>query len=467
MFFQRRKYLCVHIFLACTIVGYLLSAAIAKAEEGGRHEVVLVDFETRIPCMHDGDVVGFRKYDKPHCRIIQNGAEGTTGSGEFTIGPRYRDIFLQGKVRRMYLATKSSKYLDQGPNALSFWVKLPAESSLLSSVRPIKVKGKVVGRRGGNKNTLGVWTYHWRHGDMGVGGKRNDSLATDSMMHAYSNFRFREEAAGRWINVVLTPSAFQQSRNYFHFYAARGTTDDLSFFPSLRQLQFRIFPKLEKEEVFQIDQIKLIYREPTAIFEKDFFEGSISRHVRDYSLPVTLKNPTKKDRKYRVFISSILGVEREIMNQAVSQTDSLKPARKIQAAVGGDGGIGVVELSSEKKTSLMRKELFIPAGGSWRGKLIHHIKPKMLGKQKIVKYGDFEFYARRDTLTTSVIVWDPYDESSSEMDYIEVNPDNSDDGKHSGPPGFPKQRRPPKGWRSEDIPLKQVGGYLVSVLHLE
>ncbi len=52
------------------------------------------------------------------------------------------------------------------------------------------------------------------------------------------------------------------------------------------------------------------------------------------------------------------------------------------------------------------------------------------------------------------------------MDYVEVDPDNSDDGIHPSPPGFSKQYRPPEGWRSEDIPLNQVGGYFVSVVHL-
>jgi hypothetical protein len=53
------------------------------------------------------------------------------------------------------------------------------------------------------------------------------------------------------------------------------------------------------------------------------------------------------------------------------------------------------------------------------------------------------------------------------MEYIEVKPDNSDDGIHPSPSGFPKQYRPPDGWRSEDIPLNQVGGYFVSVIHLD
>lgn len=430
-------------------------------------DIVLADFEKIIPCSHEGDGIGFRKQDKARCTIVEDGAEGTKKSAVFKIGPKYRDIYFQGDVRRKYLATRSTKYIEDGPNALCFWVRLPPDSILIGGTREIKVGGKVIGRKKSKENTLGVWTYHWRYGDMGVGGKNNVSLATDSMMHAYSNFRFNEKASGRWVRVILSPSAFQQCRNYYHFYAARVTTDDLKFFPSVRQIQFRVFPKLEKEEHFQIDQIKFIYREPTVLFEKDFFEGNVSKDVGNFSLPVLLKNPTDKDRKYRVFISSFLGVEREVMNKSVSLTDSLKPARKMQHTVGGDGGIGAVALKSENGRSVMETEILIPAGGLWRGKLVHHIKPQMLGKERTIRYGDFEFYARRDTLTTSVIVWDPEDPGSQEMDYILVKPDNSDDGSHRGPPGFPKQRRPPQGWRSEDIPLNQVGAYFVSVLHLE
>ena len=443
------------IFFCVDAIGK--SDHIASGSKNNRYqEITLVDFERGIPCSHEGDTIGFRRQDRLRCRVVEGGAEGSGKSGVFKIGPKYKDIFLQGDVRRKYLATKSAKYIENGPNVLSFWVKLPPDSILIDGIEEIK-----------NKNTLGVWTYHWKYGDMGVGGKNNLSLATDSMMHGYSNFRFNEKAAGRWVRVILSSSAFQQCRNYYHFYAARGTTDNLKFFPSIRQIQFRIFPRLERKEDFRIDQIKLIYRKPTAIFENDFFEEKISKEVGDFSLPVILKNPTNKDRKYRVFISSFLGVEREVMNKAVSLTDRLRPARIMQHAVGGDGGIGAVELKSEKGRSVMRREIFIPAGGIWRGKLVHHIKPGMLGKQVTVKHGDLKFHVRRDTLTTSVIVWDPEDAGIGEMDCITVKPDNSDDGNHPPPPGFPKQHRPPKGWRSEDIPLSQVGAYFVSVLHLE
>src|SRR4030042_1085646 len=124
------------------------------------------------------------------------------------------------------------------------------------------------------------------------------------MMHGYSNFSFTEKAAGKWLRVILTPSAFQQSRYYYHFYAARGTTDNLKFFPSVRQLQFHIFPEITKETEIHIDQLKLIHLPPTATFNEDFFKTKVSKGIGEFEVPIIIQNPTDKDRRYRAFISS-------------------------------------------------------------------------------------------------------------------------------------------------------------------
>ena len=352
----------------------------------------------------------------------------------------------------MYLATNRAEYDEHGPNALSFWIKVKNGSVFINE----------------EKNTLGVWTYHWEFGDEYVGGKSNQGLATDSMMHGYSNFSLREKAAGKWVKIILTPSAFQQSRYYYHFYAGRGTTDGLQFFPSLRQLQVHIFPEIMKETELQIDQLKLVYLQPTAIFQEDFFKKKVSKDIGDFNVPVTIKNPTDKERRYRVFISSFLGAHRNVLYGAHTLTDSFAPPRKLQSEVGGDGGTGAVEMVDDTGDSVIekRKEIVIPARGEWKGSLVHHIKPEMLGPIKQVTHADYVFHARRDTLTTSVIVWDPNDKSVGDMDYVKVLPSNADDGLHASPPGFPKQQRPPEGWRSEDIPINQVGGYFVSVIQL-
>ena len=431
------------------------------------NEVMLADFEKKIPCSDEGDSVGFRRKDKERARIVEGGTEGSSRSCIFKMGPNNDSVFLQGSVRRMYLATRSTKYIQKGPNILSFWVKIPSSSLLINKVD--EIDGKVQSKGTIFKNTLGVWTYHWRYGDMGVGGPKNVGFATDSMMHGYSNFSFNIKAVNKWVRVVLSPSAFQQCRDYFRFYAARGTTDDLGFFTSLRQIQFKILPAMEREEDFHIDQVELKYQEPTAIFEKGFFRGEVStKKVGNYSIPVVIKNPTNKDRSYRVFISSFLGIRREVLNRAFSLVDSLAPMREMQYMVNGNGGVGAVELTTEYGKPIIKdeQEVFIKAGGNWNGTLVHYIKPQMLGEVEKVSYNDFMFYPRRDTLTTSVLVWDPQDYGTKEMDYTDVEPDNSDDGIHSSPSGFPKQYRPPEGWRSEDIPLNQVGGYFVSVIHL-
>lgn len=476
----RKKVVCSKMYivlvLSCSLV-FLFHADTVRPESSGitsapvndrNNKATLIDFERGMPSSDEGEKIGFRRPDKARGRIADGGAEGSAKSGVFRIGPEQKDkdIYIQGDVRRQYLYTQTDKYKEKGPNALSFWIKLPAGSILINRVEEIKVGEKVIARENIDRDTLGVWTYHWRHGDMGVGGKDNNSLTTDSMMHGYCNIRFNEKARDRWVNVVLSTSAFKQARNYFHFYGARGTTEDLQFFTSLRQLQFRVFPNMEREEDFQIDQIKLIYQEPTAIFESEFFGGKVSNGNGGFSIPVTIKNPTAKDRKYRVFISSVLGVEREIMNKAIALTDNIKAASTIQNAVRGDGGIGVAELRSEDNKPVIKDGIYIPAGSSWKGKLIHHIKPEMLGEQITVKFDGLEFYARRDTLTTSVIVWDPEDASTKEMDYVEAGPSNADDGNHWGPPGFPKQNKLLQGWRSKDIPLNQVGGYFVSVIQI-
>jgi hypothetical protein len=425
--------------------------------EDSERTTVLLDFEEGIPCSEDGDIIGLRHYDKKRVKIVEEGTEKSKKSLSIKIAeenniPVQRDIFLQGNVRRMYLATKSAKYIEDGPNALSFWVKIKRKN--------IRNKKK--------QKIIDVWTYHWREGDYGVGGITNNGNATDSMMHGYSNCYFFGDFENKWLHVVLSPSAFQHSRYYYHFYAARGVTDELKFFSSLRQLQFHIGQDIRKGDEILIDQVKLIYINPTAVFEKDFYSAEITRKKHDFIIPVKIINPTNIDRRYRVFISSFLGVSRENLYKAHITTDSFRPTRLMQDIVGGNGGIGVVELINKDGDSIVKekKEMFIKAKGLWEGRLVYHIKTEMLGDIKEVKYGRYNFLARRDSLTTSVIVWDPYDNSVNNMKYIKNFPSNADDGNHNPPPGFPLQKKLSKGWRSEDIPINQVGGYFVSVLHL-
>jgi hypothetical protein len=440
---------CFKIFFLAVFL-FLASVSYLWAQPG---EVVLADFEKSIPCSEYRDLIGFRRVDKAGAKRVSDGAEGSLGSMSVILSPRKKDLFFQGKVRRMYLATRSPRYDSEGPNTLSFWVKLPKKSSLL-------------GKK--NRKTFGVWTYHWRFGDMVVGGKNNNSLATDSMMHGYANFGLAKEAGGKWVRILLSPSAFQISRYHYHFYAAEGTTDDLKFFPSLRQLQFHIGARLAKEEILQLDELKLVYLTPTAVLVEDYFCSTASAKTKKLRVPVSIKNPTSRTRKYRVFISSCIGISRETLQQAFALADDFSITRRMQADAGGDGGVGVAELIDKHGESIIAqgREILVPAGGTWKGSLVYHIRPKMLGSKQHITINGHKCHFRRNTLTTSVIVWDPYEEDVGSMSYVNPLPSNADDGNHPAPPGFPKQKRPPKGWRSEDIPLNQVGGYFVSVIKL-
>jgi hypothetical protein len=432
-------------------------------------EGTLVSFENGIPCSDQSDIVGFRRVDKDRGSIVDDGAAGTAKSAAFRFDSGNTDIFLQGNLRRKYLFTGTDQYITNGPNLLSFWVKLPVDSPLIGREELVKAGDRVIGHKRNDAATIILMTYHWRQGDMAVGGKSNQGLLTDSNMHGYSEFRLTEKSAGTWVKVALSPSAFRKSRNYYHFYGANAVTDDLEFFSSMRQLQFQVTAKIEKPTEVQIDEIRMETIQPTAVFDKGFHSAKVSAAGGDYALPVTIRNPTDRERRYRVMASSFLGAERELLNKIAAMFDDLSPMRNIQTEVGGDGGIGVTELigNDGARASNEYKEITIPAGGTWQGRVVHHIKPEMLGGEKIYRFRDYEFPVKRDTLTTSVIVWDPNDPINNKMDFIAASPDNSDDGNHAVPPGFPKQVRPPEGWRSENIPFNQVGGYLVSVLTIK
>lgn len=456
-----------HVMLA--VCAGCSSAETSASRGASPKEATLAAFEDGIPCSDQHDPVGFRKQDKNRGKVVDGGAAGSAKSAVFRFDPGNIDIYLQGKVRRRYLLTGSEKYVADGPNLLTFWVKLPPDSPLIAREELVKVGDRVIGRKKNDRPTITLMTYHWRQGDMGVGGTSNQGLMTDSNMHGYSEFRFTDKAAGKWVKVALSPSAFRMSRNYYHFYGANAITDDLGLFSSLRQLQFRVEAKMQKSAEVQIDEIRIETAAPTAVFDKGFHAATVPASSGDYAVPVTIRNPTDRERRYRVMASSFLGSERELLNRIAAMADDLTPMREIQAKVGADGGLGVVELIGDDGTraSSAFKEIVIPAGGVWKGKVVHHIKPEMLGSEKTYRYRDYEFPVKRDTLTTSIIVWDPADPANSNIDFIAVNPHNSDDGNHSGPPGFPKQVRPPEGWRSENIPYNQVGGYFVSVLTLK
>ena len=431
-------------------------------------DIVLADFESKIPCSECGDNLGYRRRDAARGELVKGGADGTAQSAVFSFDRNNVDLYFQGDVRRKYLATGTAEYVDLSHNALSFWVKIPEDSPLLSRVEEIRAGDRVIGRKVQPGALFNVWTYHWRQGDMGVGGPSNHGLATDSNMHGYADFRFEDSAAGQWVNVVLTPSAFRQSRNYYQFYAGRANTDELCFFGSLRQLQIRLRDPEKRSFSLQLDEVKLTHLPPVVQFDREFHRAEVPAKDVEYRVPVRLTNPTDQDRRYRVFISSNLGLDRELLSTVFGLTDAMAPMREMQIQAGSGGGIGVVKLVDDKGKVVEGPdgEFEIAAGQSWKGTLVHHIKAEMLGEVFTYRHGGYEFDARRDTLTTSVIVWDPQDEGTGLGRYIKVRASNADDGNHRGPPGFPRQKRPAEGWRSENIPLDQAGGDFVTVIRL-
>jgi hypothetical protein len=419
--------------------------------QGSFAGVRIMDFEKGVPTAAPKQL-GFRTQDQALITSVRPGANGTKGGGRVLLDAGRDSVFLQGDVRRLYLINSKPDYKPGLANALTFWIKVPKGSPLVRESGP---------------NALGFWTYHWRPEDVKVGGASNKSLMTDSMMHGYANFYFVPGCEERWVKVVLSASAFQQQRNYFHWYAARGVTGDQDFFSTLRQLQLKYLPPSEVTADFGLDELAFETLAPTADVSPQFRALSARASRGDVSVPIVLKNTTDKRRRYRFFLSSEVGAPREKIYQAMWMHDDLTPGRTVQGAVGGDGGLGAAVLADEAGAEVGFRELALEAGGTWRGAVVHRLQPEMLGRWTGVALPKGEFLVRRDTLTTSAVFWDPDEPAPGGMAYVRAAPSNADDGNHAAPPGFPKQERPPPGWRSEDIPLGQVGGSFVSEIMLE
>jgi len=439
------------IFAFATI---LFSVSIDADLKASASDVILADFEKPIPCSDCGDAIGFRKQDVERFVILPDGTEDSKKSASVLLTPKAKSIYFQGKVRRMYLATGSPEYDPNGPNAISFWIKIPEGSDLFG----VKDKCRFL-----------VTTYHWRPGDKIVGGKNNTSLATDSKMQGVSYLLIDKKLKDKWINIVLTPSAFRTCYSRYDR-LGEGITEDLKFVPSIRQIQFHIDRATNNEQAWQIDQIKLVRLEPTAVFLPDFYKATVSIKTGQIRVPVIIKNPTDKDRKYRVFISSEIGVDNKDIHESLLWEHDICASGEIRLKTKTGDGTGVVELIDKNNNPVIasQAEISIPAGKSWEGTFLHHIKPEMLGKPVFLKFGYLMYKFRRDTLTTSVIVWDPNDPMANQMQDITLNRPGffREEKKYDLPPGFPEQKELPEGWRAQDIPLNQLGGYFVSILKL-
>jgi hypothetical protein len=420
--------------------------------------ITLADFESgQVPGSDCATCsMGFRTADLANISLVSPGASGTANAAELDFGPS-QTFFFQRKKRPEYF-DGSATYSPGLANALEYWVRIPSGSALLAA-------------SGGR--TFSVYTYHWKPGDPWVGPNDTGGNLTDSQMHGYGSIRFDPSAAGQFIRVVMTTSAFQQSRASYHFYAMRATVEELEFFASLRQIQLVWHPASSSGPTeLGFDELSLVTLPPTAALCPDFHAATVPAAGGDVLAPFELVNPTSQERSYRAFVSSVIGVDRQTLETALHDTDDNTAPGTLQDAVGSDGGLWAVELfaddGSGKPTgsSLVAsgQQITLAPGQSFRGVVVHHVTAGMLGQTVTATHGTKSYSVKRDTLTTSIVFWDP-DDPGHGSDAVVFGGSNADTS-HAAPPGFPAQTLPPAGWRSSDVPPDQVGAYFVSVLRL-
>ncbi|MEI8254041.1 MAG: hypothetical protein WCJ30_00045 [Deltaproteobacteria bacterium] len=417
--------------------------------------VPLVDFESGAIPTSDTDPRGFRGGDVARGTVISPGAHGTAHAARFSFATDTA-LFFQSRTRPVYFDGSQTYHPDLA-NALAFDLRIPAGNPVLSA-------------SGGP--TLGVWSYNWNPADPWIGSNPTGGNLTDSQMHGYGNMRFDPSGADRWIHVVMSSSAFQVSRGNYHLFAARAIAGDLTFFGTVRQFEFVLLGGASAGASLDMDEVQLVTLAPTA----QICPGSLVRTATasggDIREPVEVVNPTDTARTYRVFISSVIGADRQTLEVAMHDTDSVAAIDDLQGAVGSDGSVGAVELFAVDAAGMPAGGSVIPAGAeitlaphaAWRGALVHHVTPGMLGPVVTASTGGRSYMVRRDTLTTSVIVWDPHEPRRGDAAVVFTG--SNSDSSHPAPPGFPTYRDPPAGWRSSDVPPDQVGAYFTSILRL-
>ncbi|HTA19413.1 MAG TPA: hypothetical protein VK989_08980 [Polyangia bacterium] len=419
--------------------------------------ISLADFESGAIPSSDTGPRGFRASDVARGTIIAPGADGTAKAAQFSFATD-NSLFYQSAARPTYLGGSATYDADLA-NALQFYLRIPAGSTLLAASGGL---------------TFSIYTYHWKPGDPWVGGNAGASL-TDSQMHGYGPMRFDPSAAGKWIRVVMSASAFDHSRGNYHFYAAQAVVEDLTFFGALRQFQPVLLADTTAmpAPTFDLDELGLVTLPPTAAVCPRAYVASVPAAAGDVIEPVVITNPTATARTYHAFLSSVIGLDRQTIEVATHDADDVSAVDNLQAAVGSDGSLGAARLFADDGTGKPTGPdliaaggagIAIPAGGSFRAVVVHHVTAAMLGPAQTVMNAGHSYAVRRDTLTTSLIVWDP--SAARVGDAAVVFTGSNADSSHPAPPGFPAYVDPPTGWRSADVPPDQVGGYFVSVLRL-
>jgi hypothetical protein len=417
--------------------------------------VPLADFESgAIPSSESGATEGFRNSDVARGTIVTPGANGTGHAAEFNFSAD-NAVFFQGNLRPQYL-DGSATYKAGLANALEFWMQIPAGSALFSTTA----------------QTFSVFTYHWKPGDPWIGPNSGANL-TDSQMHGYGPMRFDPSGADQWMRVVMAASAFDHSRGNYHFYAARSIVEDLQMIPAMRQFQPVWTTSVGSgPATVRFDEFQLLTLCPTATVAPDSSVQTVSASGGDVTVPIEIGNPGDAARSYHVIVSSTIGVDRQVLESAMHDTDSIATIDDLQGGVNSDGGLGAAELFADDGTghptgaSIVASgtAIAVPAHGTWKGVVVHHVTPGMLGTQQNIMSQGMTFAVTRDTLVTSAIFWDPSEPRLSDAAVIFTG--SNTDSSHPAPPGFPAYQDPPSGWHSTDVPPDQVGAYFTSVVHL-
>jgi hypothetical protein len=423
---------------------------------GASAPVPLADFDDGVIPSSDTLPLGFRGSDVARGTIVRPGANGSAAAVEFSFASD-DSVFFQGAERPRYLDT-SPTYHPSLANALELYMRVPAGSSLLATSGP---------------PTFAIFSYHYKPGDPWVGPNPTGGNLTDSQMHGYASMRFAPAAADRWMRVVMATSAFQQSRGNYHFYAGRAIVEDLELLSSMRQFQLVYeASRATGPTTAQFDGFRLFSLSPTSVMCPSFDTRRVSAGGGDVVILLVLANPTGIPRTYRAFLSSEIGVDRQTLEGAMHDADAVSAIDNLQGAVGADGSLGAAELfladgaGNPMGASVVasHSEIAVPAGGSVRLALVHHVTPSMLGPVQMVMNAGHTYSVRRDTLTTSVLLWDPNEPRQTDPAVIQTG--SNSDTDHPAPPGFPRYQAPPAGWTSADVPPDQAGATFVSVLRL-
>jgi hypothetical protein len=415
--------------------------------------ILLVDFESGVVPSSSTSPIGLTQAGVG--TIVRPGANGTATGGQF---PFDRPIHVEGQTRARYLATGSGRYDPNAGNAVELYVRIPLGSPLLQS---------------SGASTFSFFHYSMKPGDPWVGPNSGGNLP-DSEMHGRAYLRFGPAVADRWIRVVLSPSALGTRSHFDNMYAARSVSEDLSSVGSLRGFFIEPTVAMAATDTIAIDELRLVTIRPTATVCPDFTRMTAPAGGGDVRVPLVLSNPGPSARRYRAFISSVIGIDRQPLEVAVHDADDANAAAKLQSEVGAAGGLGAVELFASDPSGNPTGPSIVPAGGAgvevaaggtWRGVLVHHVRAPMLGPPQNVAIGPVTYAVRRDTLTTSVVFWDPNEPRVGDPGVIPAN--QVPERANTQPPGFPPSNAVAAGWGSTDIPFDQVGAYHVSIIGLQ